>query len=671
MKIACFTLIGAVTATLDDGSRPVAKVKKLLLDMKQELEGEQAEDEESKEKMDCWCHSNGEAKKQAIVIGNKQIDAHTATIEAKTSLSAKIKAEIAALKDEIKKNMESLNKATGMRDEEAAQFHDEEKDLLQSIDALKNALVVLGKHNSASMVSVQSVLKQALAGHNDILADMSAPKKDVVTSFLQLSQPAHFKSYAPQSGQIFGILEEMKEQFENNLAKAQKSELSGKESYAQLKASKEEEISAAKEAVSSKEEELADSNQATVNAQSDLEDSQNALAADTAFLKDLEERCASFDAEFAERAKTRADEIAAVGEAMSILNSPEAFELFGKTTTQTSKATMRQQTFLQVGAVSARYKQARDKAMGALAKVARSSQDPRLALLATTIQNAPLEGAVKAVEGMIDKLKQKSKDEIKKRDWCREELFENDKQMDIGNEQKGFLETKTDELKSQIKTLTTEIEEAQASAKELGIQLSRAGEDRNAENNEFQQTVADQRATQAILKKVINRLQQFYDKKEALLQAGGRQDPTPGADAPPPPPGFKTYEKKEGGNQVVNMIQEIVDESQRLENEAIQAENDAQAAYEDFVKKSNGSVGALQQAVMDKTATRADAKQELIQAEQDLKGTNGELENLSGYRAELHGECDFLIANFETRQNMRADEIEGMREAKDILLAER
>jgi len=659
-------LLGVVGATTNDGARPVAKVKKLLQDMKEELESEQAEDETSKDKMDCWCHTNGEAKKQAITIANKQIDSLTATIEAKTALSAQLTADIAGLKDEIKKNTESLNKATAMRDEEAAQFNDEEKDLLQSIDALKNALVVLGKHNGAAMVSVQSVLKQALAGHNDILADMSSPKKDVVTSFLQLSQPAHFQSYAPQSGQIFGILEEMKEQFEHNLEKAQTNEMSAKESYAQLKSSKEEEIAAANEAVASKEEDLADANEATVNAQSDLEDTQNALAADTAFLKDLEERCASFEKEFEERAKTRTDEIAAVGEAMSILNSPEAFDLFGKTTTQTSMETQKK-GFLQLGSVSARSRDARNKAQASLMQVAKSSRDPRLAFLATKVQTADLSEAIEAIEKMIAELDQQNKDEIKKRDWCRDELNENDKQTALADQEKGFLETKIDELTSQIKTLTADIEDAQNTIKEVKIQVTRAGEDRNGENNEFQQTVADQRATQTILKKVVDRLNQFYEKKEALLQAGGRQDPTPGADAPPPPPGFKEYKKKEGGNKVMSMIEDIIAESQRLENEAVQAENDAQAAYEDFVKSSNKQVAALQQEISDKTATRADAKQEKTQAEQDLKGTNGELKKLTEYRAELHGECDFVMDNFEIRQSMRTEEINGLKDAKAML----
>ena len=59
------------------------------------------------------------------------------------------------------------------------------------------------------------------------------------------------------------------------------------------------------------------------------------------------------------------------------------------------------------------------------------------------------------------------------------------------------------------------------------------------ENKEFQQTVADQKATAALLTKALNVLKGFYDKKSkgvALAQAG---QPA----GPPPPPGFKEYKK--------------------------------------------------------------------------------------------------------------------------------
>ena len=57
------------------------------------------------------------------------------------------------------------------------------------------------------------------------------------------------RSYAPQSGAIFGILKQMKETFETNLSQAQKDELSAQDAYNELKTAKLAEISASKKAV--------------------------------------------------------------------------------------------------------------------------------------------------------------------------------------------------------------------------------------------------------------------------------------------------------------------------------------------------------------------------------------------------------------------------------------
>ena len=61
----------------------------------------------------------------------------------------------------------------------------------------------------------------------------------------------------------------------------------------------------------------------------------------------------------------------------------------------------------------------------------------------------------------------------------------------------------------------------------------------------------------------------------------------PGAAAPPSPPGFSEYKKNAGAAGVLTMIQEVITDAKKMESEAIKAENDAQAAYESFVKNTN------------------------------------------------------------------------------------
>jgi len=51
----------------------------------------------------------------------------------------------------------------------------------------------------------------------------------------------------------------------------------------------------------------------------------------------------------------------------------------------------------------------------------------------------------------------------------------------------------------------------------MQVQMKRAGEDREKENKDFQQTVADQRASQKLLQSALNVLKGFYEKEEAYI----------------------------------------------------------------------------------------------------------------------------------------------------------
>merc|ERR1712204_129841 len=119
---------------------------------------------------------------------------------------------------------------------------------------------------------------------------------------------------------------------------------------------------------------------------------------------------------------------------------------------------------------------------------------------------------------------------------------------------------------------------------EMQVQLKRAGEDREKQNKEFQMTVADQRETQKMLKAALSVLQDFYAKGSSFAQ----QEPA----GPPPPAGFEEYKKNAASGGVMDMISQIISDAKAMEAEAIRSEEDAQKAYEDFVKETNASIEA-------------------------------------------------------------------------------
>merc|ERR1712087_846233 len=79
------------------------------------------------------------------------------------------------------------------------------------------------------------------------------------------------------------------------------------------------------------------------------------------------------------------------------------------------------------------------------------------------------------------------------------------------------------DLEAQIDALAKAIDTLKAEIAEMQVQLKRAGEDREKQNKEFQTTVADQRATQKLLKAALGVLQDFYGKKDGAAWVQRRE----------------------------------------------------------------------------------------------------------------------------------------------------
>merc|ERR1712204_19956 len=112
---------------------------------------------------------------------------------------------------------------------------------------------------------------------------------------------------------------------------------------------------------------------------------------------------------------------------------------------------------------------------------------------------------------------------------------------------------------------------------------------------------------------------------------------------------------------------EIINDAKAMEAEAIRSEEDAQKAYEGFVKETNASIEAKSKEIVNKSELKAKAESDLVETKESKEAVMLELEQLSNYNAELHQSCDFIMKNFDIRQTGRDEEIEALKQAKAIL----
>merc|ERR1719296_222052 len=285
---------------------------------------------------------------------------------------------------------------------------------------------------------------------------------------------------------------------------------------------------------------------------------------------------------------------------------------------------------------------------------------PRLSNLAYRVKLDAFTRVKKVIDDMVAELLKEKEDEIKHKDFCVDEFNTNLLQTEKKTREKKDLIAEIEALAMHIKELTEAIDTLKAEIAEMQVQLKRAGEDREKQNKEFQMTVADQRATQKLLKAALNVLQDFYGKKAAASSFIQKQEPA----GPPPPPGFEGYKKNAASGGVMGMIQQIISDAKAMEAETIRSEEDAQKAYEDFVKDTNGSVEQKNKDIINKSETKAKAEADLVEAKENKEAVMLELEQLANYKAELHSSCDFVMKNFEIRQTARDEEIEALKQAK-------
>merc|ERR1719310_2440360 len=380
-----------------------------------QLEKEAEEDAEIYDNMVCWCTTNDKDKVKSIDDAEAKIEDLTTKIEELTALAARLTTEIEDLEAEIAKNEAALAKAKSMREKELAEFGKMEADTLGSIDALGNAIKVLSKHNPGAALLQNSVsqlktiaatAQKEIQKHAKLLEGVLTPsQKRKVAAFVQ--QPASAGSYAPASGEIFGILKQMKETFETDLAAAQEDEKKSQAAYEELKAAKEAEIAAAQEQVTTKTQELATTKEKKAQAEQDKADTMATLDADQKYLVNLKEKCALTDKEYEERLKTRQLEMQAVSKAMGVLTSDDAMDTFSSTF-----------SFIQKESSANLKSKRRADASQLLADLARKHSNPHLMTLAMKVRLDAFEKVKQAIDDMIAELLKQKEDEIKQKDFC-------------------------------------------------------------------------------------------------------------------------------------------------------------------------------------------------------------------------------------------------------------
>jgi len=692
---------------------PVRKVVSLLQMMQKKVTQEGEKEKDLYEKFMCYCKNGVGALSDSISAAESKIPQVGADIEAAKSDKTKTETELKTAIADLADAKAAMKAATAIREKEAAAF------AVVKADADSYIFAILGRCTEQKPGGEWGAGECAKVG-GEFVGALPALEKGMAGAFLQTSAADVLKrlalksqdedskeilaflsggnSYAPQSGQIVGILKQMADTFVANLADATAEEEGSIKTYSELMAAKTRESVALQASKESKIKKIGDLAVSIVQMKNDISETTDALAEDKKFAADLEKSCATKTGEWEERSATRAEELLALADTIKVLNDDDSLELFKKTLPSASAS------FVQVRVTS---EAMRVKALELVRAAARKPSQHRaryeflaLALAGKKMSTGGFEKVIKMIDDMVKLLKEEQVADDDKKEYC-------SIQFDSTDDKKKALERKLSQVKSAtaeteegIATLTEEIAALEADIKALDKDVAEATEQRREENKEFTEMMASNSAAKALLGIAKNRLNKFYNPKlykaapkaelsaedRILVSEGGTASPTPApggiagtgvtvlADvsahvAPPPAPETWGGDFKKSGEStgVIAMIDLLVKDLTKEMTEGKTIEADAQADYEQMMRDMAEKRVADTTALADKGAAKAGLEGDLAGLKAEDADTKSALAATLEYIASLHAECDWLLKYFDVRKEARNGEIDALVNAKAVL----
>lgn len=681
MKLFLFFALFASTATATEKSRTITQVVKLLQGMLEKSQREGDEERVIYAKFKCYCDTSEAEKKASIKQLTETIALLESQIEEIQGDTGGLSEECADLKKRMAENLAAQAEATTVRDKEKKAFEAEEADLVEAESDAKEAIDVLAavgadqtesvgadhKQFMAKPASKAAVLSQLQAALKTASNFMTSTQRKTATAFLQAPFTG---TYTSQSAEVLGILKNMRDTFEKNLEEARATEKAQQEAYDEFMAIKKAAYKDMEASYEEKQKSLGSNDGTLASTKQALATSIKQKASDEEFLEKLLPMCAEKAKGYANRKVLRANEEAAIAEAISILNSDEAFATFGTVSATSTGAT---QAFIQLRAVHKHVSgDAQTRSMAQKVLQNAGVKSARLSKVAALLQASnPFDTVLKEITKMIELIAEEGKSDKENLDWCNKERDENEASLKEKKAEILALEEKIDKLTDEIENPETGLKKRIADTEELLVQNKEAQTtetaDRTEANLAYQKDVKNLVDAESILVRAIKVLKAYYDDLETKLAAGEafvQEDPTP----PEAWKGDGAYEGQSSkGGDVISMLEFILSETKKEETDAHQDEEEAQAAYEDSMTSLKKEEADAEKLLAELQETLAETEEKLLAAKEDLKATVADKEAIEAYLLKIKPGCDFITENFDLREKNRATEKAALEKAETLI----
>merc|ERR1719362_1677875 len=163
------------------------------------------------EKFMCYCKNGLGDLRQAIDANEAKIPKVETALSEAEALKEQLEKDIGELKGNTGDAKATIAEAKGIRQKEASAFAKDSSDKKTNVEALKKAIAAI--EAGAAGKFLQTATESMATLQNLVInADMRSADREMLTAFLSQGS-----SYAPQSGEILGMLKQMLETMEKEL----------------------------------------------------------------------------------------------------------------------------------------------------------------------------------------------------------------------------------------------------------------------------------------------------------------------------------------------------------------------------------------------------------------------------------------------------------------------
>jgi len=631
---------------------PVQKVIQLLDELKAKVEADLAAEETAMEEYTAWCDEESNSKEDAITSSKRTIDDLSATIEDAKGTIATLTSTVEDLTSKISASESDLADASKIRKKENADFLAAEKELVDTVDGLGRAVVVL-KRNMAFVQAGQLPKKELSLMATSLSKIIEASwvnehDRKVVQSLLQTSdgdedlsfQPqATTTSYTSQSGGIVDTLEDMREKAEESLSSTRKDEMEAAHAFALLKQSLEDEISVSKKQLSQATLQKSTTEEELHAAEEELTTTKKVLADDEAYLAELKESCSAKATAWSIRQKDAGEETAAIEKAKEILSTGVKVFL------QTSSMTRTKDEDVETA-------QRRAGAVRVLRGLAKKYNTFGLLELSMSAQSDPFGKIRGLIESMIAKLTKEAAEEADLKSFCDEETAESKKKQ-------ADLSAKLDKTNARIAKavaskakLTEDIKVLEEQIAEIDAADAEATKIRGEEHEEYLKSSKDLKDSAEAVAKAISVLTEYYSSASFVQTKEA--------------PEFASN-KGDIASTITSMLEVAESDLSKLLAETEAAESSALAAYEELTEDNKVSKATKMADAKGKAQEVKSTDVALSNYKEDKTSLTSELDAVLAYLDKLKPQCETKIMSYAERKAKREAEIEGLKEALTIL----